>query len=468
MSLTHKKMAVIGAGISGLALAFRLQQWTKDKPQSIEVHVFEKSSRTGGTIQTENREGFMLEKGPDGFIQQKTTVLDLAKELGIENELIGTQSQNRRSLILQNNRLIEVPDGFYLMSPSKIIPFLRSPLLSWKGKLRTLLEPFIPSKTNDAEESLANFVRRRFGQENLEKISQAMLGGIYTADPEKLSMQAALPRFIEIEKKYGSILRGVIATMSKSKDVRGPRYSLFGSFYNGMSRLTNALTAKIPVENLHLNSEIQGIEYNTLGKCWKVRTPNQEMEFDQVCFAIAPYQLSKLLQGLTDHQKEALDSIPYASSAIFHFGFKAEQVQNKPKAIGFIVPQRENKHFIACSLMSNKYENRAPQDHLLIRVFAGGALQEEQLNIPTHELRNKILSELKTILNIQGEPVLEDHVTWPKSMPQYTMGHMDRVTQINDLISKFPNLHIIGNGYGGVGIPDLIEKANHLAKKISN
>jgi oxygen-dependent protoporphyrinogen oxidase len=201
MTAAPKKIAVIGGGISGLALTYRLAQLSKSKNIPLEIHLFEKNSVLGGTIQTETRDGFILEKGPDGFIQQKTTVHELAKELGIESQLIGTQSNNRRSMILQNNTLIEVPDGFYLMSPAKIIPFLKSPLLSWKGKLRTLCEVFIPKKTDGTEESLAHFVRRRFGHENLEKISQAMLGGIYTADPEHLSMQAALPRFVEMEKK---------------------------------------------------------------------------------------------------------------------------------------------------------------------------------------------------------------------------------------------------------------------------
>ena len=468
MSGTPKKIAVIGGGISGLSLAYRLQQISKEKNQAVEIHLFEKSTRTGGTIQTRHQDGFTFEKGPDGFIQQKPVVRDLAKELGIDNELISTQSANRRSLILQNDKLIEVPDGFYLMSPAKIIPFLRSPLLSWHGKLRTLFEPFIPAKKDDTEESLASFVRRRFGKENLEKISQAMLGGIYTADPEHLSMPAALPRFIELEKKYGSILKGVIASMAKTKDVRGPRYGLFGSFHNGMSPLTNALTAKIPVDHLHLNAEIQSIQLESSTQNWKIKTNNQEYDFDKVCLAVSAFAASTILSDLTQDQRHQFRSIPYAGSAILHFGFKSEQIKNRPSAIGFIVPHKENKSFIACSFMSNKYENRAPKGFDLIRVFAGGAMQEEVLNWPVEELRNKVLEEISAVLNIQGDPFIEDVAIWPKSMPQYTMGHLERVKRVQQTVQSYPNLYLLGNAYGGVGIPDLVEKANELAKNILN
>ena len=186
-----KKIAIIGGGISGLSLAYQLQKRFGQNPL-VQIDLFEKKDRLGGVIETKTTNGFVIEKGPDGFLQQKPTVPNLAKDLGIDQELISTKLENRRSLILQNNRLVEVPDGFYLMSPSKIIPFLKSPLLSWKGKFRTLVEPLIPAKKDNAEESLSDFVRRRFGQENLEKISQAMLGGIHTADPDKLDRKSVV------------------------------------------------------------------------------------------------------------------------------------------------------------------------------------------------------------------------------------------------------------------------------------
>lgn len=468
MSAQTQKIAIIGGGISGLSLAYRLEHIFKENNRLCEIHLFEKKSVLGGTIQTESRDGFILEKGPDGFIQQKTTVYELAKELGIDSELIGTQSENRRSMILQNNCLMEVPDGFYLMSPSKIIPFLQSPLLSWKGKIRTLLEVFVPTKKTDQEESLADFVRRRFGKENLDKISQAMLGGIYTADPEALSMQAALPRFVEMEKRYGSITRGILTTMTSQKNISGARYSLFGSFKNGMSTLVQALEKKLTDVQINRNTNIQSIRYSPNEKLWQLNLNDQTIAFDHVCFAIAPHQITHLMPSLNEEEKKLMESVPYASSAIFHFGFRSNQIKNKPKAVGFIVPHRENKHFIACSFLSDKYGFRAPDGYSLLRVFAGGALQEHLLRTPREQLRNKIFAELQSILAIEGEPILEDCAVWPHSMPQYTMGHLDRVMKIKNILNTFPNLHVVGNGYGGVGIPDLIENADQTAKKILN
>ena len=461
MTSAPQKIAIIGGGISGLSLAYRLGKLTPHPT----IELFEKSSSLRGTIQTEIRDGFVLEKGPDGFIQQKTTVRDLARELGIEQELIGTQSTNRRSMILQDNRLVEVPDGFYLMSPAKIFPFLKSPLLSWSGKLRTLCEIFIPAKKNDEEESLANFVRRRFGKENLEKISQAMLGGIYTADPEALSMQAALPRFVEMEKKYGSVMKGILATMASQGGVSGARYSLFGSFKNGMSTLVNTLAQNLTHTQIHLQCNVQSLTFEPSTKKWVLRTNDREVKFDHVALAIAPFQIAKFLTGLTLEEQKLLQSIHYASSAVFHFGFKEEQIQNKPSAVGFIVPNRENKHFIACSFVSDKYEHRAPQGYVLVRAFCGGALQEKHLDMDAHQLRNLVLQELRPILGIQGEPVLEDYAKWPQSMPQYTMGHIQRIESIRSTLSRFPNLHLLGNGYGGVGIPDLIDHAHQLVNQ---
>ncbi len=461
MSSGSKKIAIIGGGISGLTLAYRLHQ----KKTSDDIHLFEKSKDLGGIIQTEKRNGFVLEKGPDGFLQQKTTIKDLAKELGIGNQLISTKTENRRSMILQNNKLIEVPDGFYLMSPSKILPFLQSPLLSWKGKLRTLCEILIPPKKNNTEESLASFVRRRFGRENLEKISQAMLGGIYTADPETLSMQAAMPRFVEMEKNHGSIMKGILKTMASQENVSGARYSLFGSFLDGMSTLVEALQKHIPAGSVHTKTPVDKIHYDSQTAKWKLYTNQIEQNFDQVFFALPPYQIANIFDNLTENEKQILKSIPYASSAIFHFGYKTSQIKNKPKAVGFIVPHKEQKHFIACSFISDKYENRAPAGYELIRVFAGGALQESTLQLPPHELKSKILSEMSKILDIDGPPMLEDFIVWPRSMPQYTMGHLQRVEEIQNIFKKFPNVSLLGNAYRGVGIPDLIDQVQTTANR---
>lgn len=461
-----KKICIIGGGISGLTLAYRLHQISKQKTIPIEIHLLEKKKSVGGNIRTEKRDEFLLEQGPDGFLQQKKSVLELAESLNIHDQLITTKSQFRKSMILTEGKLVEVPDGFYLMSPSKIFPFLKSPLLSWRGKIRTLMEFFVPRKSHAIDESLESFVTRRFGKENLEKISQAMLGGIYTADPKHLSMQAALPRFIEMEKKYGSVTKAILHESSLKKNVSGARYGLFGSFTNGMSTLVDSLVNHLPQDAVQTGINIDQIRFDRISQCWNVISNSREKKFDTMCVAVPPGQIPTFFPNLLGDQQKILESIPYASSAILHLAYRDDQIRDKPNCIGFIVPNREKKHFIACSFISNKYENRAPSGFQLLRVFMGGALQEQVLEMDPDELISVVTKEISSILHVEGDPLFSEFKLWPKSMPQYTMGHIERVTKIKKIFEKCPNFYLLGNGYQGVGIPDLVEQATLTAEKI--
>jgi oxygen-dependent protoporphyrinogen oxidase len=462
MSPKKKKIAIIGGGITGLTLAYRLTQQKK-----FDIQLYERSQFTGGLIQTEIKGDFIFEKGPDGFLQLNPSVVNLAKELGIDDQIITTQEQNRKSMILHNNKLEEIPDGFYLMSPTKVVSFLQSPLISLTGKIRTLLEPLIPKKSADSDdESLASFVRRRFGKENLDNITQALLGGIYTADPELLSMKAALPRFLEIEQTEGSVLLGLRKQLQNTK-TSGARYGLFGSFRNGMSTLTQALTSKLDSQDIHTRTSVSQMEYDAEEKQWRLTFEDESVqEFDMVCLATAPHHIVSIFPGLTPTLKKLFESIPYASTGILNLAFRKEQIKNLPSAMGFIVPQKEQKHFIACSFMSQKYANRTPKDHILIRAFIGGSLQELVLNTFKGDLVRTVIDELRTILGIEGEPTEHDFTVWRQVMPQYTVGHTERVAQIEREISQYPNLYLAGNAYRGVGIPDLIDHATQLSQKI--
>lgn len=328
------------------------------------------------------------------------------------------------------------------------------------------MEFFVPRKKHSVDESLESFVKRRFGKENLEKISQAMLGGIYTADPKNLSMQAALPRFVEMEKKYGSITKGILHEMSSQKNISGARYGLFGSFQGGMQTLIHAIDSNVPKDMIHLNTNINQVRHDHRTNCWNVVSNFPISEFDVMCITVAPREIPKFFPSIIGEEQKVLESIPYASSAIFNVAYKADQIKNKPNCVGFIVPQRENKHFIACSFISDKYEHRAPEGFHLLRLFIGGATQENILHIPVDELKKIVLGELSKIIQIEGEPVLEDFKVWPKSMPQYTLGHVDRVQKIRKIFEKCPNFYLLGNGYQGVGLPDLVEQAKITAEKI--
>ena len=306
------KVAVIGAGIAGLAFAHRLAELD----QASEISIFEAGPRAGGSIETEQRDGFILEKGPDSFISEKPWGLELAKRLGLESEIIGTENENRRSLVLRNGRLLAVPQGFYLMAPTEIKQFLRSPLFSPAGKLRMMMEPLIPAKRDGGDESVAGFIRRRFGQECLERAGQPMLAGIYTGDPERLSMLATMPRFIELEKKHKSVIRGLMGELPESS---GPRYSLFLSFRHGMETLVKAILSRIPEGALRLNTTVKATRYEPREKHWNVLLADGRTElFDRVVLALPAYGAAALISEESPSLFTLLSAIYFGAAVEDH------------------------------------------------------------------------------------------------------------------------------------------------------
>jgi oxygen-dependent protoporphyrinogen oxidase len=464
------RVAIIGAGISGLAAAHKFDELFSDNPGALELSIFEAGSRAGGTIKSYEREGFLLEGGPDSFISEKPEALRLAARLGLLDRLIQTNAANRRSFIVRNGRLLPVPEGFQLLAPSIIWPFISSPIFSWRGKARMALDLVIPPKQlyPDSDESLASFVRRRLGTEALDRMAQPMIGGIYTADPEQLSLRATMPRFLEMEREHGSVIRAMIARRRRSqvqqtKDTSGARYSLFLSFDRGIQVLVDSLVSKIGHARIRFNRTVSSLRSLEAGR-WALGTnEGNEGTFDAVVIALPAHRAAQLLDQVDSKISAALASIPYASTATINLAYNKADVPHPLDGFGFVVPRIEGRKIIACSFSSTKYPGRAPQSGVLLRAFAGGALQPEIFDLNEAELLRAVLDEMRALLGITAAPVFSIVEKWPRSMAQYHLGHPQLVSQLQTRVAAYRGLQLAGNAYEGAGIPDCIRSGEAAA-----
>jgi oxygen-dependent protoporphyrinogen oxidase len=456
------RIVVVGGGISGLAAAHRLIELGQTK-----VTLIEASPRLGGTIQTEHRDGFLIERGPDSFISERPEALTLAKRLGLESQLIQTNKKYRRSFIVRGGRLRAVPEGFQLLAPSRIWPFLTSDIFSFKGKTRMAADLFLPRKgTNGTQdESLASFVRRRLGQEALERMAQPMVGGIYTADPETLSLRATLPRFLDMERDHRSLILAMLRQSQVQKTgTSGARYSLFLSFDRGMQVLVDSLAQVNAHIRLNTRAENLRLENGT----WTITTSTgEQLQADAICLALPAYVAASLLQNLNATLAAKLNQIKYASTATINFGYKRSAEHHPLDGFGFVVPFIEKRSLIACTFSSVKFAGRAPDGHVLLRAFAGGALQPEIFALDEAEIGARVEADLRELLGITARPIFAEVAKWGRSMPQYEVGHLDRIAAIEGEVKKLPGLTLAGNAYRGAGIPDCIRSGEAAAESIT-
>ena len=470
-----QRIAIIGGGISGLAAAHRLTELSKEKNLSIEISLFESSARLGGVIRSYKRDGFLLEAGPDSIVTEKPEALNLAKRLGIESDIISTNDEYRRSFIVSGGRLHPVPEGFHLLAPSRIWPFATTGIFSLAGKARMAMELFIPRRKNTNgkdDESLAQFVRRRFGQEALERMAQPMVGGIYTADPEKLSLRATMPRFLDMERRAGSVIRALLQARRKesqasNKGTSGARYGLFISFKNGIQTLVDELAKRIPSDAIKLNIKVESLLFDKDLDQWKIKAKDNETHtVDAVCLALPAYGSAALLRPLDAQVADELDAIPYASTATVNLAFRREDIPHKLDGFGFVVPFIEKRTVMACTFCHVKYAGRAPDGYALLRAFVGGNLQPEMFALDEERMIKGVLKDLRDLLGIEKPPLFVEAAKWPRSMAQYHLGHLERVERINERLKAFSSLRLVGNAYNGAGIPDCVRIGEKAAEEL--
>jgi protoporphyrinogen/coproporphyrinogen III oxidase len=465
------RIAVAGAGLSGLAAAHRLIELQSRAGSPCEVTVFEAGDRLGGIVGTRDIAGYRIETGADSFITNKPWALDLCRRLGLESRLIPTDARFRRSLVLRNGRPVEVPEGFQLLAPVKVSALWRSPIFSTLGKLRMALEYVLPRGATNGDESLAHFVRRRFGAEALERLVQPMVVGIYTSDPEKLSLRATMPRFLEMEQQYGSVIRGLKHQARRSADsdptASGARYGLFATPEAGISELVDRLADKVQsAASVRLNSRIIAVRQER-DDGFQIQSAGGAAEtFDAIVLALPTYCVAELIGGFAPKAAELLNRIEYASTAIVVSGHKLDDVRHPLDAFGLVVPMIERRRILAVSFTSRKFPGRAPEGCVQMRTFVGGAMQPELVNCSDDEILELVRGELESILGVTWRPDFAVVARWMRSMPQYLVGHLDLVAEIEREMQPFPRLALAGHAYRGVGIPDSIHSGEQAAERI--
>ena len=456
------KIAVIGGGISGLTAAFCL---TKNNA-SAEVTLFEATDRLGGVLDTIEKDGFLFERSADNFIANEGApwALDLCEEIGFRDQLIQTNTEHRRALIWSRGRLHPVPEGFQLMKPSNMWAIARSPLLSIRAKLRMAMERFVKDPKGGPDESLATFSKRRLGEEAFERLVQPLVSGIFTADANKLSMQAALPQFVKMVETHGSL----IAAARKQKNGDSSSGARYGQFYapkQGMASLIGHLAGKLVNTDINLSCPISSIRRE--GNSWFLNTEENELEFNAVVIALPASRCSTLVKDVSIDLSNQLSSIEHASSSVVCLGYRNEQFRKPLNAFGIVIPEVEDRPSLAVSFSSMKFPNRAPHGFQLLRVFVGGALRPEIAKLPDDELVELATKEMEILLGAKGGPeVIGPIVRWSSTMPQYHIGHRDKVRQIREITKTVRGLEIISNGLDGVGVPQCVKRGMDAANKI--
>jgi oxygen-dependent protoporphyrinogen oxidase len=462
------KLAVVGGGIAGLAAAHRAVEIARERGLPLELALFEAGDRVGGTIQTERHEGFLVECGPDSFLSEKPWALALCHRLGIENRLVRTDDRFRRTYVAFRGRLHPLPDGFQLLAPTRLGPFIRSGLFSWPGKLRMAMDLVLP-RGGDPDESLGGFVSRRLGREALERVAQPLVAGIYTADPDVLSLAATMPRFLELERKERSVILGLWRAArrapAEAAGASGARWSLFVTFAEGMEEFIRALAGRLPTDAIRLKERVTSVTRD--GESWRLgMADGSAAAADGVIIAAESHQAGRMLRYTDPALSHLLDGIAYASSATVTLGWRRADIPHPLDGFGFVVPQVERRPIIACTFSSVKYPGRAPEGFALLRVFVGGALNEGALDGDDETLTRIARAELGELLGIQAPPLMSRVSRYPKAMPQYHVGHLSRVEAIEGCLRRHAGLALVGGAYRGVGIADCVRSGEDAAARL--
>lgn len=466
-----RRIAIVGGGIAGLAAAHRLIELRNAQASDLEILLLEASHRLGGCIATERVGDFLIEAGPDSFISEKPWALRLCDRLGLAPRLVSTQAAHQKIYVVHNGKLVPLPEGFFLLAPTQLAPFIRTPLFSWRGKLRMAAELLMPRGDANMDESLGAFIRRRFGNEALERVAQPLLGGIYAADPDKLSLISTMPRFKQMEKSQRSVIWAMWSEQRRRARKReggsGARWSLFVTLAGGMQEMIDVIAQRLPQASARLNTAVRSLFPSDGKNKWQIATGTGEiLEADGIILAAPAFHTARILASAVPEAAKELSGITYASSATVSLAYRNRDFPRIPDSFGFVVPAIESRKMMACTFSSLKYPGRAPEGHLLLRAFVGGSLQPDFLHDNDAILERNVRAEIGNLLGVNAEPLLVRIQRHPNAMPQYHVGHQARIQRIESALGKYANLALAGSAYHGVGIADCVHTGEEAAEKL--
>ena len=436
------EVLIIGGGIAGLAAAFEC------RARGVQPLVLEARLRAGGVIVTEHADGFVIDGGPDSILVQKPAAVALCRELRIDERLVSTLPP-RTAYVLRGGRLVPLPEASFLGLPTRLRSLVSTPLFSWPAKVRMGLEVLRAADRHTDDESIGHFMRRRFGDEAVSYLAEPLLAGIHAGDVDQLSIHALFPRLVEAERTHGSVLRSLAAS-KRPPSTQGA----FVSFREGLAEIVAALVHSLGQETMRYEAQVANL--SGPGPFTVTLTSGEQLAARQLIVAIPAWLAAPLLASIDDTLAARCREIRYASSATIAFGLRREQVRHDLRGTGFVVPRGEGRSLMAGTWVSSKWPDRAPEGHVLLRGFLGGASDPAILGRSDAELASIAFAELASILNISGDPMLTRVFRWPQATPQYNVGHLARIREIDGRLQRIPGLYVTGSGYRGTGIPDCV------------
>jgi protoporphyrinogen/coproporphyrinogen III oxidase len=460
-----QKVAVIGGGIAGLAAASRLRALAAESGDPVELHLFEASVRTGGCIETATGNGFVMELGPDSIVTDKPAGMTLVRRLGLEDDVVAIQPEFRGARVVRGRRLVPIPDDFRFFTPTSLVSLVTTRLFSPAGILRAAMEPLVPARRTAVDESLASFVTRRFGREVLDRLAQPLIGGIYSGDPKRLSMRATMPQFLEIERRHGSLVHAMrkMRLEARAQPASGPRMV---SLRNGLSEIVASLSAQLHGA-IHTAAPVSNLRYTPdRTRPWSIELGAASVDADAVICTTPAHETARLLEKIDAPLAEMLREIPYHSVATITLAFRSSELPPLPRCTGFVVPDVEKRNIIAATIATQKYPHRAPEGSTLIRAFSGGALRPLPSRVDDAQLTAWAQSDLRDLLHIEAVPEFAIVRRWPRSMPEYALGHVELAGEITLRAGALPGLALAGSAYSGVGIPDCIRSGEQAAEYV--
>lgn len=474
--ISEMRIAIIGGGIAGLTAAYELEK-ARAAGERAAYTVYEAQPRLGGSLASETVDGAVLERGPDSFLTEKPAAAELCRELGLGAELLPSNDAARKTYIVVRNRLVPLPDGLMFLVPTKLAPTALTRLFSVRTKLRMGMELLHPPRASEGDESVAALVERHYGAEAVDRLADPLLSGIYGGDAAQLSARTVLPRLVEMEKKYGSLTRGMLAAHKKMQaaaknpsKARSGGAAIFTALRGGMQQLVDALVAHLDPACLRTATPVSAIARS--GGRWRVEACGAAESYDAVIMAAPAWAAAALLAAVDEPLGEELAGIPYSSSITVNLVYDEAKMGALPEGFGFLVPVSEGRSMLACTFVHRKFLGRTPPGKAVLRAFLGGARREAQLAESDETLVATVRRELSEILGAKTlglsiEPEHTQVTRWRRAMAQYSVGHQERMQRVAGRLAGLPGLRLVGNAYDGIGIPDCIRLGRLAARELS-